>query len=101
MPDSGSAADEKIRYVEIPIWCAPFNTSEYREVDIVRIEEDGLVLRADAPVQPGTILITRCRSCAAEAPLPLKCPAVRTIGIVEIKWCRQTHADAMSRAYEI
>jgi hypothetical protein len=97
----GSTLDHRVkdRSPEISVWCSHFNAAGSNQANAAALNADSFVLYADKPFQEGTPLFVRVRSFPRETAGQLMSMAVRSVSIMEVKWCCKTDETSNQRAY--
>lgn len=76
---------------EIPVSCSYFNSNHYHRARISSHSSEGLCLNADFYLKPGSCIYFRVEGTLKDkmAPKCCRCPAFRSTGLAEVKWCRE------------
>ena len=76
---------------EIPVSYCYFNSNHYRHARISSHSKEGLCLDADFYLKPGACIYFRVADSLRDkmAPTCCRCPAFRSTGLAEVKWCRE------------
>lgn len=76
---------------EIPVSCCYFNSKYYHQARISSHSSEGLCLDADFYLKPGACIYFRVDGSLKDqmAPKCCRCPAFRSTGLAEVKWCRK------------
>jgi len=87
--------DRKRCQSEIPVKCSYFNSNHYHQAKISSHSSEGLCLDANFYLKPGTCIYFRVEGSLKDemAPKCCRCPAFRSTGLAEVKWCRENIND--------
>ena len=73
------------------VTCAYFNSDRFYHVGATNHSKDGISLFADLPLKPGASIYVRVDSYSPGDQLMGMggCRGMRTIGVAEVKWCKE------------
>ena len=81
-----------------PVTCAFFNSDRFYHGRTMNHSDDGIYFESNFPVKPGASIYIRVENYS-QAGLhagACRCEGIRTIGIAEVKWCRELPSVADS-----
>ncbi|UCD80955.1 MAG: hypothetical protein JSW26_05870 [Desulfobacterales bacterium] len=90
--------DRKCCQSEIPVSCSYFNSNHYHQAKISSHSSEGLCLDADFYLKPGACIYFRVKGYLKDktAPKCCRCPAFRSTGLAQVKWCRENSNEGGS-----
>ena len=76
---------------KVPVTCAFFNSDRFYRGKTMNHSDDGIYFESNFPVKPGASIYIRVENYSHEGLRAgiCRCGGIRTIGIAEVKWCRE------------
>jgi hypothetical protein len=83
---------------KVPVTCAFFNSDRFYRGKTMNHSKDGIYFESNFPVKPGATIYIRVENYCHEVLRPgtCRCKGIRSIGIAEVKWCRELISTADS-----
>ncbi len=90
-------ACRRCRY-EVQVTCAFFNSDCFYRGKTINHSKDGIYFESNFPVKPGAGIYVRVENYSHEGLRAgtCRCGGIRTIGIGEVKWCKELTGAADS-----
>jgi len=74
-----------------PVTCAFFNSDRFYRAKTTNHSRDGIFFLSNFHLKPGSCIYFRVEGSLKDkmAPKCCRCPAFRSTGLAEVKWCRE------------
>ena len=76
---------------KVPVTCAFFNSDRFYRGKTMNHSDEGIYFESDFPVKPGATIYIRVENYSRGIlhPGTCRCKGIRSIGIAEVKWCKE------------
>jgi len=87
--DSRHACDARIKWTYFNRTTFSYSQEIFYRARVLNFSKSGLYFESTFSLKPGTILLFRSEAFSKKVPDFEGCECVRSISLVEIKWCRE------------
>jgi len=85
---------------KIPIWLTRFNTGNWSEAQTLNHCTDGMRVKSNFYLRPGTTILLRTKNSASSGFCTRTVEGLLTMSLGEVKWCRE-NSDVTPFSYDL